>query len=78
MNLVNPCTVTSGCGLFFIRMNEPDRMETLTMQGKMDIPAEVADNKEIYCIGYQIRNCAFNIELTNQPTNLSPTNSPTD
>lgn len=59
-------------------MNEPDRMKTLTIQEKMDVPAEVADNKEIYCIGYQIRNCAFNIELTNQPTYHLPTHQLTD
>jgi len=50
MNVLNPCTVTSGCSLFFIRMNEPDRMKTLSIQGKMDIPAELAVNKETYCI----------------------------
>jgi hypothetical protein len=32
-------------------MNEPDMLKTLTVQGKMDIPAEVAANKETYCIG---------------------------
>jgi hypothetical protein len=29
-------------------MNEPDRMQTLLIQGKMDIPVEVAANIETY------------------------------
>lgn len=62
IKLVNSFILISGYNSFFIKMSEPKKKETFSIQEKMNILAQMDANKERCCIGCQTRYCAVNIE----------------